>query len=65
MFGGEGGEYLQMVTPSEVWVAWRHDGSTFLLVGDLPPDHIVRVLSELPQPEGANLLSRLWRGLFG
>jgi hypothetical protein len=57
--------YLQLVTPSELWVMWSADGSTYVLVGDLPPDHLVRVLAELPQPDGGGLFDRIWHGIFG
>lgn len=57
--------YDRLVNPGEMWVTWRSAGSTYILVGDLPPDHLERVLDELPKPGARNLFSRLWRGLFG
>ncbi|MCP4308275.1 MAG: hypothetical protein GY926_04495 [bacterium] len=60
-----GGQYRWILTPSELWVQWSGDGLTYVLVGDLPPDHLDKVLPELPQPAQANILSRLWHGLFG
>lgn len=57
--------YLQLVTPSELWVMWATSGSTFVLVGDLPPDHLAQVLGELPAPENGGLFSRIWNGIFG
>ena len=60
-----GGSYRWILTPSELWVQWSGDGLTYVLVGDLPPDHLDKILAELPQPAQANILSRLWRGLFG
>jgi hypothetical protein len=58
-------EYRWLLTPSDMWVQWTGDGLTYVLVGDLPPDHLELVLSELPRPSRGNILSRLWRGLFG
>jgi negative regulator of sigma E activity len=57
--------YLQLVTPSELWVMWSAAGSTYVLVGDLPPDHLALVLAELPQPDGDGLFNRIWHGIFG
>ena len=65
VLAGAGDGYHQLVTPGELWVGWEDGGRTFLLVGDLPPDHLSSVLGELPQPDSGNLLSRLWHGLFG
>lgn len=60
-----GGEYPWLLTPSDVWVQWTSDGFTYVLVGDLPPDHLEQVLRDLPRPGQRNILSRIWRGLFG
>jgi hypothetical protein len=60
-----GNEYRWLLTSSDLWLQWSTGGSTYVLVGDLPPDHLREVLTELPQPSRRNLLVRLWRGLFG
>jgi hypothetical protein len=60
-----GHEYRRLLNPGEIWVTWRSGGDTYVLVGDLPPDHLEDVLDELPKPGRKNLLSRLWNGLFG
>ena len=57
--------YDRLVNPGEMWVTWRSGGNTYVLVGDLPPDHLEQVLTELPQPGSRTLFSRLWKGLFG
>ncbi len=57
--------YRRLVSPSEIWVTWKSGGDTYVLVGDLPPDHLEAVLDELPKPGRRNLFSRLWSGLFG
>lgn len=60
-----GFEYVRKVAPAEVWVLWNSSGSTFALVGDLPPDHLEEVLADLPRPEQRNWFSRMWNNLFG
>jgi hypothetical protein len=60
-----GDRYRMIVTPSHLWVAWSDAGRTYILVGDLPPDHLEAVLAEMPQPGEPNLLVKLWRRLFG
>ncbi len=60
-----GSKYLRLLAPSEVWVVWRSGSMSYVLVGDLPPDHLAEVLGELPRPDRANLLHRIWNGLFG
>lgn len=60
-----GFEYVRKVTPAEVWVLWSASGSTYALVGDLPPDHLDEVLANLPRPERRNWFSRVWNNLFG
>jgi hypothetical protein len=60
-----GNEYRRIVTPSEVWVQWNAPDYSYVLVGDLPPDHIAEVLQELPAPGDRGFWVRLWRRLFG
>ncbi len=60
-----GADYRWLLTPSDLWVQWDGGGFTYVLVGDLPPDHLEQVLQELPRPSQGNIFSRLWRGLFG
>jgi hypothetical protein len=60
-----GSEYQRLFTPSELWVTWKSGDVVYLLVGDLPPDHLADVLSELPSPSEPGLLNRFWRGIFG
>jgi hypothetical protein len=61
----DGAEYRWLLTPSDLWVQWSGEGLTYVLVGDLPPDHLEQVLREMPRPSSGNLFARLWRGLFG
>lgn len=60
-----GRKYLRVFSPSAVSVFWRAPDHHYLLIGDLPPDHLETVLAELPAPGRPNLAKRLWRGLFG
>ncbi|NIT65353.1 MAG: hypothetical protein GWM93_01485 [Gemmatimonadetes bacterium] len=60
-----GSTYKRLVTPTDVWVSWESGDVAYVLIGDLPPDHLAEVLAELPVPKSKGLLSRLWSGLFG
>ncbi len=64
-FGASGTWYRRVVTPDRVWVHWNAPDRSYILVGDLPPDHLVAALEELPRPGERALLVRLWRRLFG
>ncbi len=57
--------YRRLITPTEIWVTWQHGDVAYVLVGDLPPDHLTEVLKVLPEPSSPGLLTRLWRGIFG
>jgi hypothetical protein len=59
------GDYRWILTASELWVQWSASGHTYVLIGDLPPDHLREVLGELPAASGGGLLSRIWNGIFG
>ena len=60
-----GAEYRAVVSPAETWVVWEVGGDTYVLMGDLPPDHLEAVLEDLPLPRKRNLLARWWHALFG
>jgi hypothetical protein len=62
--GGDGG-YHRRHTPGAVSVFWRTPDLAYVLVGDLPPDHLEDVLADLPTPSRPNLLKRAWRWAFG
>lgn len=61
----DGAEYRWLLSPTDLWVQWNGDSLTYVLVGDLPPDHLEQVLRGIPRPSQDNILARLWRGLFG
>jgi hypothetical protein len=60
-----GSSYRRRITPTEIWVTWTAGDVAYVLVGNLPPDHLEEVLVDLPAPRQRNLLNRLWRGIFG
>ena len=60
-----GFEYLRVITPAEVWVLWNAPDQTFVLGGDLPPDHLEEVVADLPRPDQRNWFARVWHRLFG
>ncbi len=62
--GGSGG-YHRLYNPAAVTVLWRTANQTYVLIGDLPPDHLEFVLADLPAPTRANVLRRAWRWVFG
>ncbi len=53
------GEYLVLVDAYELWVMWERNGTGYVLVGDLPPDHLIAVLADLPAPKGKNLWQKI------
>ncbi|MDJ0923000.1 MAG: hypothetical protein QNJ77_00450 [Acidimicrobiia bacterium] len=61
----DGSDYRWLLTPTDMWLQWVGGGTTYVLVGDLPPDHLEDVLRELPRPSPGNIFARIWRGLFG
>ncbi len=61
----DGFEYVRVITPAEVWILWNAPDQTFVLGGDLPPDHLEEVVADLPRPSQHNWFSRVWRRLFG
>jgi hypothetical protein len=64
-FGIDGEVYRRIVTPTNVWVHWNSPDNSYVLVGDLPPDHLASVLRVLPVPGDRSVFVRLWRRLFG
>jgi len=64
-FEVDGVAYNRIVTPSNVWVAWSTPDRSYVLVGDLPPDHIEEVLRGLPKPGVRGVITRFLFRLFG
>lgn len=63
-FSVEGEIYRRIVSPTTVWVHWSSPDRSYVLVGDLPPDHLFAVLGALPEPGERGFLVRLWRRWF-
>ncbi len=64
-FVAESGVYEMVPTAQAVRLHWRDGSNNFVLVGDLPPDHVADVLGELPKPETRGMWARWWQRLFG
>jgi hypothetical protein len=64
-FAAESGVYEMVPTAQAVRLHWRDGSNNFVLVGDLPPDHVEDVLGELPKPEPRGMWARWWQRLFG
>ncbi|MEZ5174616.1 MAG: hypothetical protein R2823_00205 [Acidimicrobiia bacterium] len=65
VFSTATGRYDLAATASDVRVHWTDQRHDFVIVGDLPPDHLAEVLAELPLPRDRSVLARLWSKLFG
>ena len=61
----ETGVYDLVSTAYDVSVHWTDLTNHFVIVGDLPPDHAVEVLAELPAPNARSAFAQWWHGLFG
>lgn len=59
------GIYEVAPTAHDVRVHWSDGTNDFVLVGNVPPDHLESVLDELPAPQNHNMLMRWWHRLFG
>lgn len=57
--------YRRIVSPNNVWVQWSSPDHSYVLVGDLPPDHIAQVLGGLPAPGTRGVMMRLLHRIFG
>jgi len=65
VFLTESGLYDMVATPQAVRVHWSDGSNEFVLVGDIPPDHLSDVLAELPAPRSGGMWARWWQRLFG
>jgi len=59
------GVYDLISTPQDVTIHWTDLQNHFVIVGDLPPDHAVEVLAELPAPHARSTFANWWHNLFG
>lgn len=60
-----GHEYQRDFQLGRAAYSWNSRSGGYVLVGELPVDKQLEVLSELPAPESRNLFQRFWDGLFG
>lgn len=65
VFVTESGIYDMVATPQAVRVHWSDGSNEYVLVGDIPPDHLRDILTELPDPRSGGMWSRWWQRLFG
>lgn len=65
VFATASGLYDMVPTAQAVRLNWRDGSNNFVLVGDLPPDHVADILRELPTPASGGMWARLWQRLFG
>ncbi|MEN8238141.1 MAG: hypothetical protein ABFR53_02945 [Actinomycetota bacterium] len=59
------GLYEMIPTAQDVRIRWADRDRNFVLVGDIPPDHLEEVLDVLPAPGRASMLSIWWHKIFG
>jgi hypothetical protein len=59
------GVYQMVPTAQDVRMRWANRDGNFVLVGDVPPDHLEEILAELPGPERDSMVKIWWHKLFG
>jgi hypothetical protein len=59
------GVYEMVPTAQDVRLRWANRDHNFVLVGDIPPDHLEEALAALPVPERDSMLKIWWRKIFG
>lgn len=65
VFVADSGVYDMVPTAQAVRLHWEDGSNQYVLVGDLPPDHLGDVLAELPTPDTRGVWARWWNQLFG
>jgi len=61
----DSGVYDMVPTANAVRLHWTDGSNQFVLVGDLPPDHLREVLAELPIPDAGGVWAKWWQRIFG
>jgi hypothetical protein len=59
------GAYDMVATAQSVRLHWRDGANNYVLVGDVPPDHLRNILADLPAPDSHRMWERWWQKLFG
>lgn len=64
-FVADSGVYDMVPTAHATRLQWTDGSHQYVLVGDLPPDHLGEVLAELPTPDARGVWSTWWNRIFG
>lgn len=64
VFTVDSGVYDMVPTARDVALHWSDGSNNYVLVGNLPPDHLVDVLGDLPSPEPRGVWARWWQKIF-
>ncbi len=59
------GVYDMVATAQAVRLHWQDGSNNYVLVGDVPPDHLRDILADLPAPDSDGMWGRWWQRLFG
>jgi hypothetical protein len=59
------GIYEMVPTAQDVRMRWANREHNFVVVGDIPPDHLEEILAELPSPERDSMFKIWWHKVFG
>ena len=65
VFLTEDGVYDMVASAQTVRLRWQDGSNNYVLVGDVPPDHLREILAELPTPDSHGMWGRWWKRLFG
>jgi negative regulator of sigma E activity len=61
----DGSIYDMVPSAEDIRIHWTDADNHYVLVGDLPPDHLHSVLGNLPEPDSDGMFKRFWQRLFG
>jgi hypothetical protein len=59
------GVYDMVATAQAIRLQWQDGSNNYVLVGDVPPDHLREILADLPAPDSNGMWGRWWKRLFG
>jgi hypothetical protein len=59
------GLYEMVPSAQDVRIRWADKDRNYVLVGDIPPDHLEEILIVLPTPERDSMLKIWWHKIFG
>ncbi len=61
----DGSIYDMVPSAEDIRIHWTDADNHYVLVGDLPPDHLHSVLGNLPEPDSDGMFKRFWQRIFG